>query len=261
MKKIIVLFVCVMLLVLVGCDFDIINVETLKGWSFQYNESTNDYSLFFGLLDENDEPVAAEVDVDIRIVDDLGEEVYAGTKSVTTDDFDYYTSIIDGEQYLANVRIPAVEISQGGSSSGTVYFTVYKENVVQFDEVSCEVLSDLPIKDVKVKFETFPKDIKVRSIMGNIDSIIQIQKAEYSFEGEYSTKLTIIVSGQKISGSDSSGYDQISYKLYDSEGYIVDSGNMFLQSLSNGDKFRDEIIVRNVIPGETYNLELFEYSW
>lgn len=27
-------------------------IETMRGWSFQYNPGTDDYSLFFGLLDE-----------------------------------------------------------------------------------------------------------------------------------------------------------------------------------------------------------------
>ena len=88
-------------------DADSANIETLKGWSFQYNQRTNDYSLFFGLLDGGDEEVSANVDVDIRIVNDSGEEVYSATNSVTGDDFGYYESAAAGERYLANVRIPA----------------------------------------------------------------------------------------------------------------------------------------------------------
>ena len=42
------------------------------------------------------------------------------------DDFSYYSSQAAGEQYLANVRIPAAEIKAGTSASGKVYFTVYK---------------------------------------------------------------------------------------------------------------------------------------
>lgn len=39
-------------------------IETMKGWSFQYNQGTDDYSLFFGLLDDEGEAVSANVDVD-----------------------------------------------------------------------------------------------------------------------------------------------------------------------------------------------------
>ena len=38
------------------------------------------------------------------------------------------------------MRIPAAEIKAGTSASGKVYFTVYKENAVQFDEANCDAL-------------------------------------------------------------------------------------------------------------------------
>jgi hypothetical protein len=46
-----------------------LRVETLKSWSFQYNEGTDDYSVFFALLDRRGKALAADVDADIRIVD------------------------------------------------------------------------------------------------------------------------------------------------------------------------------------------------
>lgn len=101
----------------------------------------------------------------------------------------------------------------------------------------------------------------MKDYMGGVAAVIEIQSAEYSFDSDYSPKLSIIVSGQKLSGGDSIGYDMVIYKLYDSDGYMVDSGNLYLQSLSAGDKFKEEIIVYDVTPGETYTLKLFEYSW
>ena len=77
MKRMLVLLLIVLQISLCGCSLAIDsvsadNIETLKGWSFQYNSGTNDYSLFFGLLNEHDEYVSAEVKVDIRIVNDRG---------------------------------------------------------------------------------------------------------------------------------------------------------------------------------------------
>lgn len=97
------------------------NVENLKSWSFQFNEETNDYSLFFGLLNKNNEEISAEIDVDIRIVNEEGEEVYKETKTVFKTDFDYYTSQAAGVQYLAELRIPAANIISGKSSNGTFF--------------------------------------------------------------------------------------------------------------------------------------------
>ena len=244
-----------------GCGSSASRVETLKSWSFQYNEGTSDYSLFFGLADKNDKPLSAGVDVDIRIVNDENEEVYTGTKSVSPDDFGCYTSRAAGEQYLANVRIPAAEIKAGKSESGKVYFTVYKGNALRFDVVNCDALYCLPIEEVQVTFDSFPLDLKMKDFMGGTASVIQIQGAEFKFDKDYIPKLTVTITGEKKSGSRDSGYDMISYKLYDSAGYLVDSGNIYLSSLSAGDKFKDNsVVIYDITPGESYTFRLSEYS-
>lgn len=261
MKRWILIWSLVLTLLLSGCGSSASRIETLKSWSFQYNEGTSDYSIFFGLADKNDKPLAADVDVDIRIVNDENEEVYSGTKSVSSDDFGNYTSQAAGDQYLANVRIPATEITAGKSANGKVYFTVYKENEVQFDEVNCDTLYCLPIEDVQVTFDEFPLDLKVKDFMGGTASVIQIQGAEYKFDKDYSPRLSITITGEKKSGSGNSGYDMISYKLFDSAGYMIDSGNVYLSSLSAGDKFKDDsVVIYDVIPGESYVFQLSEYS-
>ena len=248
-------------LLLSGCG-SASRVETLNSWSFQYNEGTDDYSIFFGLADKNDKPLSADIDVDIRIVNNENEEVYTGTKSISVDDFGYYTSPASGEQYLANVRIPSTEITAGKSASGKVYFTVYKEDVIQFEEVNCDALYCLPIKDVQVTFDEFPLELKVKDFMGGTASVIQIQGAEYQFDKQYSPQLTITVTGEKKSGNSNSGYDMISYKLYDSAGYMVDSGQIYLSSLSTGDKFKnDSVVIYDIVPGESCVFQLSEYSW
>ena len=261
MKRFFLIWWLVIALLLSGCGLSASRVETLKSCSFQYNEGTNDYSLFFGLTDKNDKFLSAGVDVDIRIVNDKNEEVYTGTKSVSPVDFGCYTSRAAGEQYLANVRIPAAEIRAGKSESGKVYFTVYKENAVQFDEVNCDALYCLPIEDVQVTFDSFPLDLKMKDFMGGTASVIQIQGAEFKFDKDYIPKLTVTITGEKKSGSRDSGYDMISYKLYDSAGYLVDSGNIYLSSLSAGDKFKDNsVVIYDITPGESYTFRLSEYS-
>lgn len=261
MKQFVVICGIVVALLLNGCGASASNVETLKSWSFQYNEGTNDYSLFFGLTDKNSKPLSVGVDVDIRIINDENEEVYAGTKSISSDDYDYYTSQAAGEQYLANLRIPASEIRAGKSTSGKVYFTVYKENSIDFDEVNCDALYCLPIEEVQVTFDSFPIDLKSKDIMSGKASVIQIQGAEFSFDKDLTPKLNIKLTGEKKINGSNSGYDIISYKLYDSEGYLVDSGNIYLSSLSAGDKFKDEsIVIYDITPGESYTFRLSEYS-
>lgn len=238
------------------------DIETLKSWSFQFNKGTNDYSLFFGLLNKNDEYISADVDVDIRIVNENDEEVYKETKSVSKDDFSHYTSQVAGEQYLANVKIDTSEIASGKSASGKVFIKVYKSDIVRFDEVNCDALYCLPIGDVQLTFDSLPLDLKVMGYDGTTESIIQINDVSYKFEKDYLPQLKIIISGEKTYGNNNSNYDIISYKLYDSEGNMVDTNNIFLSSLSKGDKFKDDsIVIYDIIYGESYTLKLIEYDW
>ena len=263
MKKTIFFILLFVVLYLCGCSpSNSVNVETLKGWSFQYNQGTNDYSLFFGLLNEKDEYMSADVDVDIRITDEEGNELYNQTHSVTKKDFGYYTSQLAGEQYLAEIRIKAAEINEGVSSSGKVYLTVYKEGYVRFDEVNCSALYCLPTKDVSLENEQLPLELNVKGFDGTIESVIKIEDVSYKYDNSLTPRLEITVSGVKTYGGNNTGYDMISYKLYDSSNYLVDSGNLFLRDLSAGDKFKDDSInIYDVKPGESYLLKFAEYSW
>lgn len=243
-------------------DFSSTDVETLKSWSFQFNEESNDYSLFFALLNADEEYISANVDVDIQIVSENGEEVYRGTKSVYKDDFDYYTSQAEGRQYLANVRIPASDILPGTSLSGKVFFTVYKDDIIRFEEADCDASYCLPIKDVELTCDSLPLELELKDYYGDTESILQINDVTYTFEKDYLPKLKITILGEKIYGNTSSGCDAISYKLYDSEGYMVDASDVFLSSLSKGDKFKDNsIVIYDIEPGTSYTLKLMARDW
>lgn len=263
MKKAVFAISLLFLFLLYGCSVpQTTRIETLKGWSFQFNEETNDFSLFFGLLDKNGNSVSAEVDVDIRIVNENNEVVHQDTKTVSKDDFAYYTSQAADEQYLANVKIPASAISAGTSSNGKVYLTVYKSDIVRFDEVNCEALYCLPVKDIQLACDALPLELNIKDYFGNTESIIQINDVSYSFECNYLPQLKITISGEKTYGSQSMGYDIIIYKLYDDDGYMVGSGNIYLSALSEGDKFKDDsLVIYDVTPGTSYALKLMEYDW
>ncbi len=267
MKRLLIFLVLVLLLQLCGCSFIPIGsttaeIETLKSWSFQYNEGTNDYSIFFALLTETDRYVSADVDVDVRIVNDDGVEVYKGTHSVTKDNFGYYSSQVSGEQYLANIRIPATDIATGTSVNGKVYLTVYKGEVLRFDEVNCEALYCLPVKDIQLTAEGLPKEINVKGYDGKVESKIKVEEVTYGYDKDFTSQLKITVEGIKTYGSANSTYDMISYKIYDSKDFMVESGNIYLMSLSQGDKFKDDsIVVYDVVPGENYTIKFSEYSW
>lgn len=263
MKKLLIVIVLA-LLFLTGCSAAS-RVDTMKGWTFQYNEETNDYSLFFGLCNSRNIYVSAPATVDIKIVNDNDEVVYEGTKEITKDDFGTYTNQIDGERYLADVRILRDEIAEGSSASGKVYFTVNNPNEFSFDEVNCEAFFCLPIKGVEVEVDELPLELEQKDVWGNIESKVIITDVSYKFDSDYDLPtLSFVISGEKTyESSNSIGYDTISYKLYDSEGYLVDSGQVYLgTSLNKGDKFKDDsLVIYDITPGKGYTLQFMNYEY
>lgn len=259
MKKTAVFILAALMLALSGCGK---SVSYLGKPSFQYNDSTDDYSLFFSLADNGKNEMSADADVDIRIVNDDGETVYSGSKYVTTDDFGVYSSKIMGEALLANVRIKSEEIAEGTSEDGKVYFTVHKDGDFEFEEISCSALNCLPVKDVKVVSE-LPCEIAVKDYGGGLQSKILIESVEYEFDKGIKW-LNISISGQKTYYKKSerlSSNDIITYKIFDSNGYKVDSGSIYLDDLDVGDKFKnDSIKMSDAKPGETYTVKFFEYE-
>lgn len=263
MKKAFVSLIIVFIFLLTGCSLTSGgSIETLKSWSFQYNQGTKDFSLFFGLLNKNEQYTSADVDVDIRIVNESGEEVYKETKSVKKEDFGTYTSEVAGEQYLAEIRIPERDIANGKSANGTVYLTVYKDGVIKFDEVNCNALYCLPVSDVKLVADDLPVEIDVKGYDGSDKSKIRIDSVSYVYDSDLTSELKITVNGTKTYGDVNSSYDVINYKLYDSQNCVVETGKIYINSISQGDKFKDDSInIYDVTPGETYRIVFSEYSW
>lgn len=272
MKKLALLLACLLLVSLWGCSGlpaettlprdSARDVETLKNWSFQYNDGTDDYSIFFALLDKAGQYIAAEVDVDVRIVNENGVEVYRAAHTVTQEDFGHYSNQISGEQYLANLRIPTSAIAPGTTHNGTVYFTVYRGDFLNFGEVNCDAYYCLPLLDTSVTAEQLPIELDVKQWDGSVASRIRIDEVTFRHDKELMSTLYITVMGTKTHDTSSSGYDIISYKLYDSEGYVVESGELFLSELAKGDRFKDDtIVIYDAIPGEVYSIVFSESSF
>ena len=147
----------------------------------------------------------------------------------------------------------------GTSANGKVYITIYKDESLRFDEVNCEALYCLPIKDVQISASSLPKEVVTKGYDGKIESKIKVESVTYIYEKEFIPQLKITVSGTKTYGS-SSSYDMIKYKIYDSKKFVVEDGIFYLSSLSSGDKFKDDsIVIYDVVPGEIYSIDFFEY--
>ena len=133
---------------------------------------------------------------------------------------------------------------------------------MSFDEVNCSALYCLPVKDVSLKADGLPLEIPIKGFGGETEAIIKVEDVEYEFDKGTTSWLKITVFGVKTYGTGKSIYDQIDYKIVDSSGYVVDSGTLFLSSLNEGDKFKDDSITfYDAKPGESYTISFSESSW
>ena len=257
------------LMLLSGCGVisklsSINDVKTMNGWMFQYNEGTDDYSLFFGFQNSSGQWVSSDANVSIKIINNNDEVVYEGQKNITQSDFATYSSQITGERFLANVIIPAAEIKEGSSASGTVYFTVNGTNF-GFNEANCDAYYCLPVAEINITICDLPIEIEQKGYDGKLQSKIVITEVTYKIDNNgISSRADFEIRGEKIDGKDDKiSMDVLGYRLLDSEGYLIDSGQVLLDSsLKVGDKFReDSLKVYDLTPGESYFLELAEYKF
>lgn len=237
-------------------------VTTLKNWFFQENAGANEYDLFFSLHGDDGDAIDAEVTADVRIEDESGNVLYKKTHTVTEKDYGDYTRQ-NTELHLACVRVPKSAVLPGVSSSGKAYLKVYREEIVEFDEVSCDVYYGLPVKDVKLVCDELPMEVNIIDYSNRVEGAVRIDEIKYSSDCSFSTvNLEIEVLGVKIKGKTSSLYDIINYKIYDSQGYRVKDGSLYLSSLSEGDKFKEKIsIYSGITPGETYTIKFEEHGY
>ena len=118
--------------------------------------------------------------------------------------------------------------------------------------------------DINITLPSFPLMLDEYSTDGEIESSIKITNIIY--EGTSSSiYTTIYFSGEKtydIDGDNYNRYSYFSWKLYDSEGYVVDSGLVSTPYISVGDKFKDETVEiwETLDPEETYELVISSYT-
>lgn len=170
---------------------------------------------------------------------------------------------------VVGIMIVAIKLNDKlfweGYPSNKKYNYVHKQTVTQSQsrKETQTVKKDYSDKSTTLNFSlelpSCPATVNKYNWKNEISSTVRIDKivAKYdkNFDGTYD--ITFNLTGEKIYGDE--GYAYISYKLYDSENYIVDSGTFMIDKLSSGDKFKDmEETIYNLKSG-TYRLEILDY--
>lgn len=232
-------------------------INYISNRSIQYKEYEEGFVLLFALQDSEYNNLAAPAIVKMEIVNDNGEIVYSGKKVVETSDFGNWSNAF-GTDYLGAVYIYDDEIEAGSTDSGTITFTVENEGYFYFSEWSLNISGDLPLKETTIVLPSVPTVTKYSSSYSNKTySKCMVTDISYTMNGD---NLYIYFTGEKvydINGDDGDWNCAFDWKLYDSEGYVFDSGTVLVRNLLVGEKFKDEKeTVFDLTIGETYLLEI-----
>jgi hypothetical protein len=91
--------------------------------------------------------------------------------------------------------------------------------------------------------------------------MLKVTDITYEISG---TTMYIYFSGEKTFDREGNNYSRsssIGYKVYDSDGFVVSSGTVYITALKVGDKFRNEKeYIWDITLGETYTLEIMDVN-
>ena len=118
--------------------------------------------------------------------------------------------------------------------------------------------------EINITLPECPTTVHEYSEDGEIEATIEITDIRCEISSGYVYTM-IYFSGEKtydINGDDYNRYSSFSWKLYDSEGYVVDSGVYSTSYISVGDKFKDESldVWAELSPDKTYKLVISSYN-
>lgn len=230
-------------------------VEWLSEYDFFYYEDDASFVLLFELADEDKVPMAASGAAKIKIVNGDGVTVYEEMRLFETADFGEWTYNGTEEKYLASIYIDPDEITKGASSEGKVYFTIFGLGY-SFEETTLNAY-DLPIKPFEIQLPKLPANVNYLSYDGSIYTTTKVTGIQY--EIVYGNSLCISFSGEKVydcDGETATNSCYFRWKLYDSDGYLIDDGMVSRYGLQVGDKFKGEeaYVFDCIEPGESYKI-------
>lgn len=237
-----------------------LKVRYISQRSIEHDDTNSRFILHFTFEDSSYDEIAAPAVVEIKIINDDDLVVYSAVKIVTMNDFSMWTKN-DNRYLLATIYINDDEITQGLNDDGKIYFTIYNEGYFSFEEASLTIRSSLPLLPVTITLPEIPQTINYYNYSGTLASSCNITDISYEFNGSL---FYIYFTGEKTydkDGENHNDYCYIGYKLYDSEGYVIKSGNVMTDQMTVGEKFKNvKLYFSEAERGQTYRLELLNVT-
>lgn len=132
----------------------------------------------------------------------------------------------------------------------------------------CAVMIDLNdnalVSVCSLQLPTLPVSVSYKNWEGVKETTISIEDIKYEFEKNYDGTyyLNLTFAGTKTYEKENliNVFNFASYKLYDEEDYIVDSGSIVFSDINAGEKFKGNTITIYNLSAGNYRLELLDYK-
>lgn len=224
------------------------------------------FTILFGFSDEQKKELWINANVKVEIINNDEEIVFTGEYDITKKDFSTWNNIIKGDMYLASIVIDETNINKGNTEKGKVVLNVTtKEYGLIFENYEFDVDClpyNKPSSNCSITLPQLPLIVNNYSWSGEVRRTVRIESIDVEWEDNYDGTVDCILnfSGEKIFDENGSESTFLAYKLYDSDGYVLDSGTFITDDLQAGDKFKDmEAKIYSLQP-QAYKLEITDYN-
>ena len=234
------------------------NIEYISDRRTQYDEAKKQHIVFFGLQTESGTYVDASGYADVVIKDKSGYVIYDRRINFTPADFTSWTnSSWDTSRYMCGLYIDQDDIEGSASESGDLTMKVTLSDGTWFSEYTMTVY-DLPPVQLSITVPELPAVYTDEAY--SYTSIVSINKLEYttstSYDGTARVEFTVLLKlEEKSKRQNESDRVHVGYKLYDSEGVVVGSGQILSDPIAVGESSRDSFTIYDLDPRETYVLK------
>ncbi len=236
------------------------NVKYISDRSVDFEESSNQFRVFFSLLNSNEKYVSSDGTAHIKITNDNSEIVFEKDIEFNKEDFSTWSNQLTQTSYeSACIYIPKDNISEGTIDSGVLTLGVKLNNGTEFENETFEIYGNLPVKSVTLNLPNLPETVNEYGYENEHEKTIEIDEikyeTDYSYGGETSIKISFNITLLE-NKNEYSDYSNFTFKIKDSTGKVIENREVFCGQMSIGDTKIQEEIVYNLKPGETYTLEL-----
>lgn len=168
------------------------------------------------------------------------------------------------DSFKPGAKIEKEVYAQTEYASAEISLTVYSSSA----QISTEYFPVTYVNNMHIDIELIteiPQEFSYRTPR-RIYSKTMVNSFTYEIRNWYDGKASVefSISGEKTydyDGDDGTNSCQVSWKLRDPNGVVVDTGNFFVSKLKVGEAFLEETSTASNVPVGTYTLELTNYEY